>query len=77
MDLDLATGTASELTQAIRDRQLSSRELLDALLDRAERLNPALNAIVAWDTDRARAAAAARATPPPGASCPARYTGCR
>jgi amidase len=59
MDLDLATATASELTQAIRDRQLSSRELLDALLDRAERLNPALNAIVAWDTDRARAAAAA------------------
>lgn len=36
-----------KLTQAIRDRQISSRELLDDLLARAERLNPALNAIVA------------------------------
>jgi len=47
------------LTQAIRDRQISSRELLDYLLLRAERLNPALNAIVAWDIERARAAAVA------------------
>ncbi len=59
MDLDVATATATELTQAIRDKRISSRELLEYLLDRAERLNPALNAIVAWDVDRARAAAAA------------------
>jgi amidase len=58
MDLDPATATATDLTQALRDRQISSRELLAYLLDRAAELNPELNAIVAWDTDRARAAAA-------------------
>jgi len=57
--MDFATATAAGLAQAIRDRQVSSRELLDYLIDRSARLNPALNAIVAWDTDRARAAAKA------------------
>ena len=59
MDLDIATATATALTQAITDREISSRELLDQLLTRADQVNPALNAIVAWDIDRARAAAAA------------------
>jgi amidase len=59
MSLDIATATAAELTQAIRDRQLSSRELLGELLARAERVNPALNAIVAWDVERAMAGAKA------------------
>ncbi len=59
MDVDIATATAAELTQAIRARVISSRELLDQLVTSAERLNPALNAIVAWDLDRARSAAAA------------------
>lgn len=59
MSLDIATATAAELSRAIRDRTISSRELLDALLTRAERVNPALNAIVAWDVDRARAGASA------------------
>jgi len=59
MDLDFATATATALRQAITDREISSRELLDQLLSRADQVNPALNAIVAWDTDRARAAAAA------------------
>ena len=59
MDLDLATATATDLTRAIRGRELSSRELLDFLLARAEQVNPALNAIVAWDVERAREAAAA------------------
>jgi amidase len=59
MSLDIATSTADELSRAIRDRQISSRELLDGLLARAEGVNPALNAIVAWDTERARAAARA------------------
>ena len=53
MDLDIATSTAAELTQAIRARGVSSRELLDQLVARASRLNPLLNAIVAWDLDRA------------------------
>jgi amidase len=57
--MDIATATAAELAQALRDRQLASRELLDALLERSARLNPALNAIVAWDTERARDAATA------------------
>jgi amidase len=59
MDLDIATATATALTQAITDREISSRELLDQLLTRADQVNPALNAIVAWDIDRARAAATA------------------
>jgi amidase len=57
--LDIATATAADLTRAIRDRQLSSRELLEELLARADRVNPALNAVVAWDVERARAAALA------------------
>ena len=59
MDLDIAPATAAEICQAIRARAISSRELLDQLLARSERLNPALNAIIAWDTDRAMSAAAA------------------
>ena len=58
MDLDLRTATASDLTHALETREISSRELLDALLERTERVNPALNAIVALDADRARLAAA-------------------
>ena len=55
MDLDYATAT--QLTGAIRDRELSSRELLGHILARVEQRNPALNAIVALDADRAWAAA--------------------
>jgi amidase len=59
VSLDITTATAADLTRAIRDREISSSELLDALLARAERVNPALNAIVGWDVDRARTAAGA------------------
>jgi amidase len=59
MSLDIAVATAGELVQAIRTRQLSSRELLAGLLARAEHVNPALNAIVACDVERAMAAAMA------------------
>ncbi len=48
---------ATELADAIRDRQISAVELLDAHLAQIERHNPALNAIVTLDTDRARARA--------------------
>jgi Asp-tRNA(Asn)/Glu-tRNA(Gln) amidotransferase A subunit family amidase len=51
MDLDVATAAAAELAQAIRERRISSSELLEYLLARAERLNPALNAIVATDIE--------------------------
>lgn len=57
VNLDYATTT--ELTQALRDRTVSSRELLDHLLARVERHNPGLNAIVTFDIDRAQTAAAA------------------
>ena len=39
-------------------RELSSRELLAELLDRVERYNPVLNAVVTLDVERAMAAAA-------------------
>src|ERR1700760_185417 len=55
--MDLATATATELTEAIRNKSVSSRELLDAMLARVERFNPSLNAVCALDVDRARAAA--------------------
>jgi amidase len=57
MDDDLCTRPATELAALLRAREVSARELVDAHLDRIERLNPALNAIVTLDADGARAAA--------------------
>ena len=57
--MDLEFATATELTRAVRDRRVSSRELLDHVLARVEQRNPGLNAVVALDVDRARAAAGA------------------
>lgn len=57
--MDLEDATAAQLTRAIRDRALSSRELLGHFLARIEQRNPGLNAIVAMDADRAWAAASA------------------
>ncbi len=59
MDVDIASATVAELSQALQSKVISSRELLDQLVARAARLNPLLNAIVAWDLDRATVAAAA------------------
>lgn len=53
--MDIGYATAAQLTRAIADRTVSSREALDHLLARVERHNPGLNAIVALDVDRARA----------------------
>ena len=52
-------GSAASLLRALRARKVSSVELLKAYLDRVDRLNPAINAIVV--DDRARAMAQARA----------------
>ncbi|MCW2579404.1 MAG: Amidase, Asp-tRNAAsn/Glu-tRNAGln amidotransferase subunit [Blastococcus sp.] len=41
----------------IRAREISARELIDAHLERIDRLNPALNAVVTLDAEGARAAA--------------------
>src|SRR3712207_3455630 len=54
---DLCTRPATELAALVRAREVSARELMDAHLDRIERLNPSLNAIVTLDADGARAAA--------------------
>ncbi len=50
--------TALEMQAALRTRTISARELLDLHLDRIAARNPALNAIVSLDEDRARQAAA-------------------
>jgi len=49
--------TAGELVQALANRQVSSRELVDAASARIETLDPKINAVVVRDFDRARAAA--------------------
>ncbi|MDH4076351.1 MAG: amidase family protein, partial [Acidimicrobiia bacterium] len=51
--------SAIELATAIRARELSAVELLDHYLDRVDRLNPAINALVTFDLDGARARARA------------------
>jgi amidase len=43
-----------DLTGAIRRREIGSRELLEHLLARVERLNPKLNAAITFDAGRAR-----------------------
>ena len=49
-----AFASATTLAGEIRDRRVGCLELLDFFLDQAERNNPALNAVVAWQIDRAR-----------------------
>ena len=59
---DPALWPAVRQAAAIRDRTLSSRELLDAFAARIERLNPSVNAVVTLDLERgAKAARAADA----------------
>ncbi len=62
---ELSFWSASESLAALRNREVSSLELVDACIARIEALNPELNAVVAKDYDRgretARLADAARA----------------
>src|SRR5271155_5931194 len=51
---DRAFASGTELTNEIRDRRIGCVELLDFYLARAERHNPTLNAIIAWQVDAAR-----------------------
>src|SRR3954453_128663 len=53
------TSTATELGAAIKDQEVSSRELLATFLDRIERLNGPVNAVVTLAVERAQAQAAA------------------
>jgi amidase len=59
MDESVATWPAVKQAAAIRAGKLSSRNLLELYLDRIERLNGDVNAVVTLDTDRAREAAMA------------------
>jgi amidase len=54
---DLCFRPATELAAMVRSREISARELVEAHLDRIDRLNPAINALVTLDADGARAAA--------------------
>ncbi|MEA3184369.1 MAG: amidase [Ilumatobacteraceae bacterium] len=54
---DPALWTTTQQTEAIRRRELGSVELLDAQLDRVERMNPQVNAICTMALDEARARA--------------------
>ena len=54
---DIAFKSAVELAQLIKQREIGSRELLEHYLERVQRYNPQLNAIIALDEDRARARA--------------------
>jgi len=56
---DYERAGAAELARALAERKVSARELFDAAVDRIERLDPAINAVVVRDFDRAREAAAA------------------
>ena len=60
MDSQICRMTAAEISRRIRAKDLSARETVAAHLARIEQLNPALNAIVTLDAERAlnRAAAA-------------------
>ncbi|MGB5265183.1 MAG: amidase [Polyangiales bacterium] len=51
---ELSHRSASECLAALRTREVSSLELVDACIARIEALNPELNAVVATDYDRAR-----------------------
>ena len=51
---DAAYWTTAQAAAAIRDGRISSRDYLEFLLDRVDRLNPPLNAVVTLDAERAR-----------------------
>ena len=53
----MAFDSAVELTRRIRQREISSRELTDYYIERIERYDDAINAVVVRDFERARAAA--------------------
>jgi amidase len=56
---DLGHWSATEVAAAIAAAEVSSREVLDHLLDRIERLDASINSVVTIDAERARTEAAA------------------
>ena len=59
MNDDLHWWPATDLAAAIGRTEVSSTEALEHFVDRIERLDGPINAVVQWDLDRARAAARA------------------
>jgi Asp-tRNA(Asn)/Glu-tRNA(Gln) amidotransferase A subunit family amidase len=59
MDIDFRTTSLRELADSVRQKKVSARELTAAALARIETLNPAINAFVAVDAERALAQAGA------------------
>lgn len=51
--------SARDMLAALRSKEISARELMELHLERIDRVNPAINAIVSLDVDRARAGALA------------------
>jgi amidase len=51
--LELGFRSAGDLLRALHRREISSRELLEHYLARAQRWNPGLRAIVTLDAERA------------------------
>ncbi len=74
---DTAFASATRLAGEIRDRKIGCLELLDLFVARAERFNPALNAVIAWQVDAARAAPAPPTRRSPRARAGARCTASR
>jgi amidase len=54
---EIIYASAKQIAQAIRDRQVSALEVVEAHLKRIEEVNPRLNAVVQLCADRARAEA--------------------
>ena len=59
MSIDLETAGAGQLAAAVAERTVSAVELCEACIDRIEARNPAINAVVVKDYERARTAARA------------------
>jgi len=55
---ELIYASASAIAQAIREKRVSCREVVEAYMDRIEQVNPRLNAVVQLAAERARAEAA-------------------
>ncbi len=54
---EVALWSTSRQAEAIRNREITSRALLELYIERIERINPDLNAVVTFDFERARQAA--------------------
>ena len=59
MSFDLDAATLTEAVASLASGEGSSVEMLSAQLDRVDIFNPSVNAVVAFDVERAMAAATA------------------